>query len=240
MANRAKNADRKAKIEQMRREQRRKEQLRSYGILGVCGVLVVALLGFAVYKYVDDKREQDRLAGQPLEKIGVGRDAAGCSAIKTENATGNQDHVAEPTPIRYPDAPPAFGSHRPNFLQGSEIKTFYTRSDVPDITRLVHSLEHGYTILWYDDDVKEGSKEYQALQSLGNRLSVSDKFMAAPYVTKDDGGTFPSGKSVALTHWTGPSDQKGAWEYCSGVSGAVVADFMKTYDKDDAPEPGGI
>ena len=240
MANKAKNADRKAKIEQMRREQRRKEQLRSYGILGVCGVLVVALLGFAIYKYVDDKREQDRLAAQPLEKIGVSRDAAGCSAVKTETATGNQDHIAEPTPIKYPDAPPAFGAHRPNFLQGSEIKTFYTRSDVPDITRLVHSLEHGYTILWYDDDVKEGSKQYQALQSLGDRLSVSDKFIAAPYVTKDDGGTFPSGKSVALTHWTGPTEQKGEWEYCSGVSGTVVADFMNKYDKDDAPEPGGI
>ncbi len=158
MAKKSKNAARKAQLEQMRREQQRKERLRSWGILGVCGVVVVALLGFAITKYIGDQREQDRLDALPLKSIGVSRASAGCSATKTENATGNQDHIAEPTPITYPDAPPAFGAHRPNFLQGSEIKTFYTRSDVPDITRLVHSLEHGYTILWYDDDVKRRAR----------------------------------------------------------------------------------
>ena len=44
----SKNVERKAKIEQMRREQQRKEPRRSMAILGDCGVVLVALLGAAL------------------------------------------------------------------------------------------------------------------------------------------------------------------------------------------------
>ncbi len=231
-------SERRAIAEKLRREQERKERLRSLSILGACGLVVVLLLGAAVYKYVADQRATDKVKNTALSTFGVSAAAAGCAPIKTRSAQGNSQHVAPPTPIRYPDAPPAFGKHWPNFLTGSELRTFYTRSDVPQIERLVHSLEHGHTILWYDDTVKQGSKDYQAIQQMGQKLGLDSYFIAAPYVTKTDGGTFPKGKHVALTHWTGPDSQKGVWEYCGRPSGSVVQSFMEKYPPSSAPEPG--
>ncbi|MCW2759540.1 MAG: hypothetical protein JWO46_3286, partial [Nocardioidaceae bacterium] len=198
-----KNDDRKAKVEALRREQKRKERIRTWGVLGVCGVLVVALLGFAITKYVKDENAKKRLESIPLSSIGVSKSAASCDPEKTQDATGSGQHIPPPQPITYPTAPPAFGEHWGNFLTGSELRTFYTRQDAPEIERLVHSLEHGHTIIWYDDTVKEGSADYKALQKITTRLGMDSYVFAAPYITKDDGGTFPSGKHIVLTHWTG-------------------------------------
>jgi hypothetical protein len=233
-----KTSDRKAIAEKLRREQQRKERQRSLLILGACGVLVIGLLAAALIPYIKHQRDVSRIQGLALSKIGVPKAAASCDPIKTKSAEGSGQHITPPTPIHYPDAPPAFGKHWGNFLTGSEIKNFYTRSDVPQIERLVHSLEHGHTILWYDDTVKTGSKAYQQVQQIAEKFSADDYFMSAPYETKADGGTFPAGKHIALTHWTGPQKQQGVWEYCGKPSGEVVGDFTAKYTKDNAPEPG--
>ena len=52
-----------------------------------------------------------------------------------------------------------------------------------------------------------------------------------------DGGPFPAGSHLALTHWTGPSKQQGVWEYCGKVSGAVANEFVSSYPKTNSPEP---
>ena len=65
----------------------------------------------------------------------------------------------------------------------------------------MHSLEHGHTILWYDDTVKEGTDAYKDVQAISKKFGEGDYFIAAPW-TKADGKAFPSGKHVALTHWT--------------------------------------
>ncbi|RLV49908.1 DUF3105 domain-containing protein [Nocardioides mangrovicus] len=234
-----KNVDRKARIEAMRREQQRKERLRTWGVLGVCGVVVVALLSVVAVKLVKQHQEDERIAGKPLAKMGVAASAASCSSPKTEDASGSGQHVTPPTVIDYATAPPAYGKHWGNYLSGSEIKTFYSRQDVPEIERLVHSLEHGHTILWYDDTVKQGSADYKAMQAMATKLGLDSYFMVAPYIKAKDGNhSFPAGKHVALTHWTGPDDQKGVWQYCARPSGSVVQDFVKKYPKTNAPEPG--
>jgi hypothetical protein len=233
-----KNSDRKAIAEKLRRDQQRKERQRSLVILGACGVLVIGLLAAAVIPYVKHQRELNKIQGTALSKIGVAKSVASCDPVKTKSADGSGQHVTPPQPITYPDAPPAFGKHWGNFLTGSEIKSFYSRSDRPEIERLVHSLEHGHTILWYDDTVKQGTKAYQQVQQIADKFSADDYFMSAPYETKLDGGTFPSGKHIALTHWTGPQNQQGVWEYCGKPSGEVVKAFTDKYTKDNAPEPG--
>ena len=69
-----------------------------------------------------------------------------------------------------------------------------------------------------------------------------DKFMAAPW-TEEDGEPFPDGAHVALTHWSmggtngNPEGQLGVWQYCDGVSGEVVEQFMEDYPWSDSPEP---
>ena len=233
----SKNVERKAKIEQMRREQQRKERRRSLLILGACGVVVVALLAAAIIPYVSNLREKKRLEGKALSSLGVKEASAGCSPVKKETADGSGQHITPPTPIKYDAAPPAFGKHWGNFLTGSEIRPFYTVSDRPEIERLVHSLEHGHTIIWYDDTITPDTADYKALKQISDKLGGDSYVMIAPW-TKKDGASFPSGKHVALTHWTGPDKQQGIWEYCTKASGPVVQKFDKDYPRDSAPEPG--
>ncbi|MBV9830343.1 MAG: DUF3105 domain-containing protein [Marmoricola sp.] len=235
----AKELERRARVEQLRREQARKERSRSLLILGACIVLVVGLLAAALIPYIKHQRQQSALASTPISKLGVSASAAACSPEQTKDAKGSGQHLPIGQSIPYPDAPPAFGPHWGNYLQGSEIRTFYTTSDRPPLERLVHSLEHGHTILWYDDTIKAGSSDYKAIQQIGDRLGLDSYFIAAPWTSSDENGkAFPSGKHVALTHWTGPSAQKGVTEYCGKPSGAVIGDFVKKYPKTVAPEPG--
>jgi hypothetical protein len=228
---------RRAVAEQLRKEQQRKERRRSMLILGACIVLVVGLLAAAVIPYIKDQRAKSKAEGTPVAQLGVSKTAAGCDPVKTADANGSGQHINPPKKISYDQAPPAFGPHWPNYLQGSELRSFYTDSDRPEIERLVHSLEHGHTILWYDDTVKPGSAAYKDIQAIAAKFNPeTDKFMAAPWHSSD-GGSFPSGKHVAFTHWTGPNDQKGETQYCKAPSGAELSSFMKDYPASSAPEP---
>jgi hypothetical protein len=229
--------NRRAIAEQLRREQARKERQRSLLILGACVLVVLGLLAAAVIPYVKSERDKKQAAATPISELGVSASAAACDPVQKKKANGNNDHIAPGTKIPYPDAPPAFGPHWGNFLQGSEIRTFYSPQDRPPLERLVHSLEHGHTILWYDDTVKAGTKAYKDIQAMGEKLGTDSYFMAAPWLP-NDGKPFPSGKHIALTHWTGPQDQQGVTQYCGAPSGAVVEKFITDYPATDAPEPG--
>jgi Protein of unknown function (DUF3105) len=229
--------NRRAIAEQMRKQQARKERQRSLLILGSCILVVVALLGTAVYVYAQDLAEKKEAEGTPLADLGTNESAADCDPVKSVDATGSGEHLNPPQRIPYPQSPPAFGPHWGNFLQGSEIRNFYSPTDRPEVERLVHSLEHGHTILWYDDTVKSGSQAYKDVKAISEKFSADDYFMAAPW-EKADGDPFPSGKHVALTHWTGPEEQKGVTQYCGAPSGEAVEKFTDKYQPGNAPEPG--
>ncbi|MBO9523840.1 MAG: DUF3105 domain-containing protein [Nocardioidaceae bacterium] len=235
-----KNAERKALVEKMRQEQARKERRRSMAILGVCILAVVGLLAAALVPYIKDQREKDKIAKTDLSKIGVAASAASCDDVTTKSAQGSGDHKPTGTKIDYPDAPPAYGSHWGNFLQGPEIRNFYTVEDRPELERVVHSLEHGHTLIWYDDTIKAGSKEYKDLQAVAQKYDGKTTYVNIVPWKATDGGKFPEGKHVVLTHWTGPKDQKGVWQYCGKPSGAVIEKFVKDYPSDNAPEPGAV
>jgi hypothetical protein len=228
---------RRAVAEQLRKQQQRKERQRSVLILGACIVLVVGLLAAALIPYIKDQRAKNKAEGTPVAQLGASASAAACSPVKTVDASGSGQHINPPKKIDYSAAPPAFGPHWPNYLQGSELRSFYAENDRPEIERLVHSLEHGHTILWYDETVKPGTDAYKQVQAISAKFDPeADKFMSAPWNTSD-GGSFPDGKHIAFTHWTGPDNQKGATQYCAAPSGAALGAFMKKYPAGDAPEP---
>ena len=229
--------ERRAVVEQLRKEQARKERMRGLLILGVSVAVVIGLLAAALIPYLQDRSRKKELEGMALEKLGAAEAEAGCQDRKIEDAQGSGNHAAPGTPIKYDDAPPAFGEHWGNFLQGVEIRNFYNAEDRPEVERLVHSLEHGHTILWYDDTVKPGTESYEQIQAIADKFDAEDYFMSAPW-HESDGGAFPEGTHVALTHWTGPENQKGITLYCEKPSGTVIKAFMKDYDKMNAPEPG--
>ena len=77
---------RRAIAEQLRKDQARKERQRSMLILGACVLVVVALLGSAVFVYVKDMRAEKKAAGTPLAELGVAQSAAGCDPVKKVDA----------------------------------------------------------------------------------------------------------------------------------------------------------
>lgn len=238
MAKSSKDRDRRAVAEAMRREQQRAERRRTYVVVAVCLVVAVAIVGFAAYPLI----KQNRLASGGLNDIGVASANAGCQSVVKKSATGNQDHKPIGTDIFYPDSPPAFGPHWPQPAQFG--RKFYTAGDRPQLEYLVHNLEHGYNLLWYDDTVAKNADELAEVKAIAAKFEgqkMSDKFIAVPW-TADDGKPFPGGAHVALTHWyANPTDptkgQQGVWQYCGKPSGAVVARFVKDYPFTDSPEP---
>lgn len=238
MAKKQQNLERKAIADTIRREQARKEHMRRLGMLAACGLVVAILIGLALTKYVKDRNAGERVAGTPFAKIGVSRAAAACTPIRkvpyVVPAGGN--HVPNGTPLTYPDSPPAFGKHWATPMSPTEYRTFYTPTDRPAKELLVHSLEHGYTVIWYDETLAANGAAVADLKDIAAKYPLGDHVVIAPWTSKD-GTAFPAGSHVALTHWTGPSKQQGVWEYCGKVSGAVAHEFVSSYPKTNSPEP---
>lgn len=237
-----KDNERRAMVEKLRQEQQRKEKMRSYLIFGVCAVIVVGLLTAALIPYLDNRAEEQALAGKSVAKIGVTEAAAQCDPIETRKTDKNQTHVPN-GPIDYPDSPPAFGAHRP--AAASFERNFYTAADRPEIATLVHNLEHGFVIAWYDETLAEDKDQLRELEAIAEKYhDAQTRFIAAPW-TAEDGEPFPDGKHVVLTRWSAdaenPTDQskhRGNWQYCGQTSGAVIADFVEKWPNEESPEPG--
>jgi hypothetical protein len=233
------NKDRRAVVEQMRRDQQRAERRRTIAVIAACVVVGLVIIGLAAVPLL----RQNGLADKPLAKLGAGSGSAGCQAVVTKRATGNQEHKPEGTTIRYADAPPAFGPHYP--VPAPFARKFYTKDDRPRIEYVVHNLEHGYNLLWYDDTIAKDKDQVAIIKAIAAKFSgkkLTDKFSALPW-TAEDGKAFPKGTHVAMTHWSAGGDpskvskQRGIWQYCAEPSGAEVSRFVKDYPYTDSPEP---
>lgn len=242
--------DRQAVIDQLRKQQKRGDQRRGFAIVGVCVLIGLLIIGAAAYKPVKDwwdGRELDNLA-----LADIGAPASSCQDITTKKADGGQEHVPTGSPVEYTDSPPAFGAHwnESGVAPAPFARKFYTAEDRPELESLVHNLEHGYTLLWYDDTIADDDADLTELRGIAEKFGDTDnpryKFIALPW-TEADGEPFPDGQHVAFTHWsvggTGETDtskQVGAWQYCSEVSGAALDTFMKEYPYFDSPEPNAM
>ena len=250
MAKKPVKSDRQAVIEQMRKKQKGSERRRGLAIVGVCAVIALLIVGAAAYGPIKDSLQQRKYAGQDLASIGA--PASVCGKPITKKATGNQDHVQPGTPIEYTDAPPSFGQHysEPDPM----TRKFFTASDRPELGTLVHNLEHGYTVLWYDQTAAKDPDTMQQIKAIAAKFqgttNLRDKFKAVPWTSADEQGkSFPPGQHIAYTHWSaggaaaaGSSDtskQVGVWQYCSKPSGAALESFMTKYPYLDSPEPNG-
>ena len=248
MAKKPAKSDRQAVIEEIRRKQKGAERRRGFAILGVCLTIAVVIILAAAYRPVMNWWDLRKFRDLQLSEIGA--PASVCQDITTKKSDGNAEHVDEGVQVEYADAPPAFGSHWnvAGLAPASRDRKLYTRSDRPELEALVHNLEHGYTILWYDETVAEDAETMSVIDGLAEKFrSDSDndrsKFIAAPW-TSDDGDDFPDDQHIAFSHWsaggsgeTDPAKQLGVWQYCSEPSGEALEDFMLEYPYTDSPEP---
>lgn len=234
-------SERQKVIDDIRRKQRSAESRQGAIIVGVCIAAALVIVGLAAYNPIRTWLEQQKYDDEALSEIGG--PASVCGEITTKDATGNQDH-RDGEQITYPESPPAFGPHWPS-PEPLEDR-FYTADSRPELEVLIHNLEHGFTILWYDETAADDAETLGELKAISDRLNDSDtnnrlSFKAVPW-TSEDGEPFPDGQHIAFTHWSADEEtgkSTGVWQYCSEPSGEALEQFMKDYPYYDAPEPIG-
>ncbi|WP_017934824.1 DUF3105 domain-containing protein [Nocardioides sp. Iso805N] len=245
-------SDRRAVVDSIRKQQRGADRSRGFAIVGVCVFVALLIVVLAAYQPVKDWWDTRKFNSISLASIG--KPAAVCQKVTTLKADGNQQHVPTGQLVTYTTAPPAFGPHwnEQGVAPVAMSRKFYTRGDRPALEALVHNLEHGYTILWYDDTVS--AAQINEIRAIGAKFpgdtNFRYKFIAVPWLPADAksiGKSFPKGTHVAFTHWsaggngeTDTTKQVGAFQYCSDVSGAALKTFMTTYPYTDSPEPGAM
>ena len=148
-------SSRRAVADDVRRKQSRAERRKTFSIVGACVAVAVLIIGAAAYEPIKNWWDLRQFRGVDLAAIGA--PASACGKITTKDATEAQQHVPDGTKIVYGEAPPAFGEHY-NEPDGMERK-LYTEDDRPALGNLVHNLEHGYTILWYDESVADNGDQ---------------------------------------------------------------------------------
>ncbi len=238
--------DRRERAARMQAEQKAGERRRLLVVVGAC-VAVIAIIGAAVTWAV--RSEQNKKA-EAISAISGDVAAASCDAVTDDPASGSSDHVGpgtstpDVTRIDYATVPPSSGQH---FVSPAlEQRRVYTVADAPPVENLVHNLEHGYTILWYDPSVeKADAASFDALATRVNAMKESaGKFLVTPWDVSR--GAFPDGKKYALSHWSADVDaqtgkvgnQMGHRQLCGGLNTSVVEDFVKAHPWSSTPEPG--
>lgn len=245
MAKKPAKSARQAKIDAIRSQQQSTERRRGLMIVGVCAVIALLIVGAAAYQPVKDW--WDRRQFDDMNLASIGAPASVCQDRVTKTAEGGQDHVEPGTPIPYEDAPPAFGTH---YSEWDTIeRKFYSAEDRPDVGMLVHNLEHGYTLLWYDETIAADAEAMDQLRGIaskfGDDTNMRSKFKVVPW-TEEDGEAFPDGQHIAMTHWlvdgeaAGAKGQTGVWQYCSEPSGEALETFMKDFPYTNSPEPNAV
>lgn len=243
--------DRQAVIDQMRKQQKSAERRRGAVIVTVCVVIALGIIGAAAVPILKDKWDQRQFDNTALKDLGAA--ASACQEITTKAAEGNQAHVPVGQQVEYPESPPAFGEHwnEAGVAPAPFSKKFYTEDDRPELESLVHNLEHGYTILWYDETIADDDAAVEEIEGITRKFgdeNFRDKIIAAPWLKSDEtGAKFPEGQHVAMTHWsaggagvTDTTKQVGVWQYCSAASGAALEDFIEKYPYLDSPEPDAM
>lgn len=153
-----------------RRARQRREQMRNYAIWGGLGLLLLAVIGVMVWRGI--------------------RPAAGEAIPEMVSAP----HIApDSDPGKYNSDPPTSGLH---YAAEAEAGFYDENIYTYPAGYLVHNLEHGYVIFWYNCDLvseAECSELKSQIRTVMDELG-GRKLIAYPWPTLD--------VPVAVTSWT--------------------------------------
>ncbi|HWI52028.1 MAG TPA: DUF3105 domain-containing protein [Symbiobacteriaceae bacterium] len=147
---------------------------------------VVGLIGLFVWRVLADS--QDVPAMEKADKAGCTHSpvTVQIEGMETVPCT-SADHVAEGSGVKYDSDPPLAGRHWPSWINPG----FY-KADQPK-EKLVHSLEHGYIVVYYDE-TKLSAQEMTGLRDLAAKYNGQwDGVVAVP---RKDGKN-----ALILTAW---------------------------------------
>jgi len=229
--------------EALRRKMARRRTARRSGVwlaAAVAIAVVVLLIVRSSGKAGSLNGEERKLVAQAP----AAATAAGCGGVttvkpynpKSQDRThiGAQGGPATMPPLSsYRTQPPTSGPHNSTPLAAGQY------ADPPPVDQVIHSLEHGAVVIWYDPSALS-SKELTDLQTFFLKSGEGGKVIIAPYNYPNQGaaGKLPTGKQMVIVAWH-------RMEVCTKVSLPVAFDFVYHYDtgfrvrdyKGEAPEP---
>lgn len=211
--------------EAIRRRIARRRFLRRSGVwLGIAVALAaVVFLLVQITRTGELNAEQSGL----LADAPAAARAAGCSDVETIQPYSPQDqdrvHIgaggppAPPPLSSYPSQPPTSGPHNAQPLSSGEYP------DPPPVDQVIHSLEHGAVVIWYDPAALS-SQELTDLQTFFNKSGEKEHVIVAPYDYPNEGeaGTLPDGKQMVMAAWH-------RMETCNNVSLPAAFEFVYHY-----------
>jgi hypothetical protein len=219
--------DRRKRVDELRRKQQRAERRGTIIAIALATILGGGLIVGAVFA-TRDKR------GDPLDrvsKIGVAESEASCgNVVEDDEKKSNGDHKPTGETITYERNPAASGPHWNTDQLVPRKERFAARDTSFQPEQYVHNLEHGYIVIWYDEDLP--ADQLDLLKEI-SEINGIDKLMVAPWTRKKFDGT----ADIAITAWARQRS-------CTKVSGEAIAAFYKRFgpggDDQVAPEANGI
>lgn len=213
----ASQGDQRREAARRRREaQRRRQTVRRIVIGAAVLILLVAVFGG---RWWLDRRE-----AQQYQALAA---TAGCGEVQEPGGLGRDHLQPEQQPPDYESSPPVGGDHSPTTLPAGVYNEPLVRATgavtedllrtQPSIYRAVHSLEHGYIIVWHNELPDD------ELSAVERAIRGQQKIILAPYPELEDG-------RVALTAW-------GRLQICDSGDPDVVRAFIERFREATAPEP---
>ena len=219
--------------EQIQRQMASRKRNRTIGLSLVALAAVIAIVAVVVLR----PGESTSNAADPAQLLAdapAAAGSAGCSPVETTDFYdgfdqsspdyADQAHIGgdprfpELPPLdTYPSTPPASGPH-----VGESTLPAGVYESTPDIGPLIHSLEHGGSVVWLSPDapqdlVDEIRAFYDQTDPVGQ-----DRVIVAPFDYEGAGGQLPDGVQMALVGWR-------RLQTCASPSLAVAFDFTSQY-----------
>ncbi len=154
------SADRRARIEEMRRAEQSRERRNRMLTIGISTVIVLSLVGFGSYLFINEQNKQDKQDAAAEEAKNA--DIKGLQEFDAKKLGRN--HVTKA--VTYPQTPPVGGDHNQAWMNCNG--DVYAKA-IPDMNA-VHSLEHGAVWVTYNKQAKDA--DIKALE---------EKVKATPY-----------------------------------------------------------
>jgi len=180
-------------------------------VFALLGVIFAGLIGLAV---ANNRRQAAELAEQ-REAVKARLDDLGCTEPVTVEDRGqghltSQQLAESPPEVLYPDRPATSGEHFSNWF----ISGVY--DELLDERVLVHDLEHGYVVTYYDEGLAD--EQVEELKTFAQEQIDGDfqKLIVAPW-----DGELPDDANVAYTGW---NVRQGCGEFDREVMSVFLTD----------------
>ncbi|RKE18504.1 DUF3105 domain-containing protein [Streptomyces sp. TLI_171] len=180
----AQQADRRARIAELRAVEQRRERRNKLLTIGISSALVLAMIGGGTWLALDAKQKSDDKKAAAAAEQKAKEDAANVpiDGVQTFGKL-TQNHVQ--TDVKYPQTPPVGGDHNP--VWATCMGNVYDKPLKNE--NAVHSLEHGAVWVTYN-----GKATPADIQKLGDKVKATPYSMMSPY--PDEAGT------ITLSAWS--------------------------------------